>query len=149
MIFNVNLMNLSCCYVSINQSVNRHSFSHCITRVCKKNCLERFLDRQVFFVALLSEGGHFCPRGCYIQDLFAVTPTIASHAWLINHYYLGFTNSGREQCLKNSTVSHKALKIVLNTYQTPIKWRDVGSFGFNSMAFCKVYYMYNILSDLK
>ena len=57
-----------------------------------------------------------------------------------SHYYLGFTiyYSGREQCLKNATVSHKTLKIVLNTYQTPIKWRDVGSFGFNSMAFCKV-----------
>lgn len=45
------------------------------------------------------------------------------------------------QCFKNSTVqyvSHDALKVVGNTYQTPSKWRDVGSLGFNSMAFCKI-----------
>lgn len=220
MIFNVNLMNLSCCYVSINQSVNRHSFLHCITRVYKNRLLRQisgstcilcgvtfrgrpFLSERLlcsrficshahnslphlthpchfqaslilkretrsiggqvsFFPSTFAlplftlvmfhslrgtqtemTGDESAPCKCVLQMFLGATPTKFSH------YDLGFTNSGREQCLKNSTVSHKALKIVLNTYQTPIKWRDVGSFGFNSMAFCKVQYMYNILSNLK
>lgn len=176
----------------------------------QKDCLDKFLDQQVYFVVLLSEGGHFCPRGSNVRDLFAAKSTVASHAWPLpchllvslkrsvvngwsifllainpralfghashvpfpacvanrddwgqgsshaevlratptnfSHYFLGLLNSwggggGRGQCFKNSTVqyvSHDALKVVGNTYQTPSKWRDVGSFGFNSMAFCKI-----------
>ena len=218
MIFNVNLMNLSCCHVSINQSVNRHSFLHCITRVCKNRlprqisgstgilCGVTFRGRPFLSERLLRSRficGHahnslpHLTHPCHFQaslilrretrsiggqvSFFPSTlalplfTLVMSHSLRgtqtemtgdesapcksvlqmflgatttkFSHYYLRFTNSRREQCLKNSTVSHKALKIVLNTYQTPIKWRDVGSFGFNSMAFCKV--QYNILSNLK